>query len=1082
MSFKLIGNHLSPSDGEIVVRTYHCTYLSPIFALIGLKTDGYLTVTNKRVVYFAEGSSVFGVAGYSKLYNEVSIADVSNLSLGKGTRFSFLRLLLGLIFSQVAGAAAALILSGVMLVLKGADGGGSPYSLRFRVFLQLAAAVILVARSASISRESIVRVMLAASGLSLVLSVPVLGLSDWSALMSMPPIYLAGIAILGIPMAVYWLWCLYWFIRREYLTMEIASKSGLATPIRISGMSWWGRINVAAGLASRMAAAVDADIMFKELGAVVTDIQTMGDHGVEKWLENKAPAIDENLNRQDSSYSRAIMRYALAAILLIGVFIGGESILYSITAKKNMALGVQTELAYAKKNAERDTSVRELVPKMWTAAEQESIAGETAFEKNHYEESMRHWHKAIKAYADLPNAAAAMKAADEVQAKYNALMAGTYVQESVSDRLKNGAMMSDFTALMNQHPSSNDNWKAVGLGVDKAKLNADQDKWGPSGIAWEYAGARLSPAVQLMRADLSVGLAEKAIKEGDARGAYDWAVNALGESSSHPDAGQRKELAGNMLQYAKQLNDAIDSGTVNARNMAEFTAQLDLFGGADWAAIKGMVENAKAFANQNEWDKCNSEWKTALDKLPATILVMQREKARSDLALQMEKAESEARRGNWDVVSVLAGKVLAAHPDHQRAKELKDKADSIEGAMASKRDYEQALSNALVRENNSNHIKMGDMSDFNALMDRYGHEEWVEVKETVNRASKLSDVEQGAESSNEWVKACAQLQAAVQRMHAELWIEQAEQEAKSTNWAKAVVYAENALKDKPGHVRARELRDQADGIEEMKVLSLKYDQLFKDAADKIGDIGCTAGDQEALTSNLVQYAGSTWDNVKNNIAKAKEYEAQGRHSECVDSWAGVYSSFPVAIHEMRAGYWVGKAENDAKSNLWAKVSLYVDNALKEKPDDMRAKQMKDQVNQVEELLALQNEYDQALRKAADEMPAMGGAAGDQNGLMANLAQYGGKSWTAVAEKVKKASELDKQGKRTDSIALWKEVLSTFPSAMSKTHAGYWVDKAENDAKAQLWGKVSIEAEKALAKEPENERAKALKAEAEKNSK
>jgi len=66
MSFKLIDNHLAPAEGEIVVRTYHCTNLSPVFALMGLKTDGYLTVTNQRVVYFAEGSSVYGAAGNSK--------------------------------------------------------------------------------------------------------------------------------------------------------------------------------------------------------------------------------------------------------------------------------------------------------------------------------------------------------------------------------------------------------------------------------------------------------------------------------------------------------------------------------------------------------------------------------------------------------------------------------------------------------------------------------------------------------------------------------------------------------------------------------------------------------------------------------------------------------------------------------------------------------------------------------------------------------------------------------------------------------------------------------------------------------
>src|ERR1035437_200269 len=101
MSFKLIDNHLSPAEGEVVVRTYHCTNLSPIFTLIGLKTDGYLTVTNRRVVYFAEGSSGYGAAGQSKCYSEVPLADVANLSFSNGTRFSFLRLLCGLVFVPI---------------------------------------------------------------------------------------------------------------------------------------------------------------------------------------------------------------------------------------------------------------------------------------------------------------------------------------------------------------------------------------------------------------------------------------------------------------------------------------------------------------------------------------------------------------------------------------------------------------------------------------------------------------------------------------------------------------------------------------------------------------------------------------------------------------------------------------------------------------------------------------------------------------------------------------------------------------------------------------------------------------------
>lgn len=940
MSFKLIGKHLSPSDGEVVVRTYHCTHLSPIFAWVGLKTDGYLTVTNKRVVYFAEGSSMFGMEGRSKLYKEVSIADVSNLSLGKGTRFSFLRLLVGLIFGQIAGAVAVAMVLGVLLALSGADGGGNPYILRFGVFLQLVAAVIIVTWSVSFSRESIVRLMLAASGLALVLSVPRLGLTDINTLMSSPLIYLAGMAIMAIPLTVYWLWCLYWFMRREYLTMAIASKSGFATPIQIVGTSWWGRINVAADLASGMAPAVDADMMFRELGAIVTDIQTLGDHGVQKWQENKSSAVDESLGRQVRSSGQANARYILAAVALIGAFVGGESVWYAITARKARILraetenaahisSLRTELAMVRKVAENAPSIREWVPKMWTLAEQKAFACESNLSNITYEDNVLRLREAIDVYAALPNAATAMKAAADVQSRYNALMARIYVQESVSERLKAGRLMEDFAALMNQHPRSNENWKAVGLGVNKAKLHTEQDKWDASRTAWEYAENRLSPAIQLMRAELWVGLAEKAIMEGDASGAYECSESAIKESFSHPNAEQRKELASNMMQYAKHFEDVIASGTVNATNMVEVIGRLDLLGGTEWVAIKGMVDNAKALAGQNEWEKCNAEWKAALSKLPTAIL-----------AMNMATIEIEARRGNWAVVADMAGAVLNAHPGHLRAKVLKEKADSIEGAVAAAKAYQLVLSHALLRESKNNHIKMGDMSDFGAHMDRYSHEEWTQVLDTVNRARSLSSEENGAFSSNEWAKACVQLSVAVQKLRAEIWFEKAEQEAASNNWARALIYAENALKEKPDHVRARRFRDQADQIEVIRGLRSEYDQMMKDAAVNMPSMGAAAGDRNALDETLSKCGGATWKEVQGLVAKASELDRSGQRIDSIGIWKEVLIKFPAAMRKSHAGYWLAKAENDAKASLWGRVSIEAEKALVNDPENERAKALK----------------------------------------------------------------------------------------------------------------------------------------------
>lgn len=792
-----------------MVRSYHCTSLSPVFALIGLKTDGYLTVTNKRVVYFAQGSSVYSAAGNSKLYNEVPIADVANLSLKKGTRFSFLRLLGGLLVGSLTTSIVMLIMLGVMLMLGRTAGGNSPFLLRFGVFMQLSAAVLLVLRSLSISRESIVRLMLASSGLALLS--PAIS-AHLGALQSIPSIYLRGMMILSIPLGCYWLWCLYWFIRREYLTMAIRSKTNWPPSIQIAGVSWWGRINVAADLAYGMAPAVDADAMFKELGAMVTDIQTLGDHGIKKWLQTAPDIIvgDVNRNRQEAIYRKRSIRYALVALVVIGLFVGIEFMWYASGAKEALALQMRNELASARKSVESDPSIREWVPRMLASADQEAAAGEATFGRKQFTDSMAHWKVAMNTYSNMPNVAAGLKSASTLQSQHKTAVGNLYLQETASERLKTAALMKDFTALMDQHPNPNEPWTGVKQSAEQARALGEQEKWEQSGTAWGQAGSSLAQSIRLMRADIWVKQAEIEIKKGNASAATNCAENALSELPRYAQAVQRKELAMHMLEYDQVLSGEVEEGAVCATSMTEFAKRLDLSGGGDWTTVKSCVEKARALANQNEWDKCNDEWKNALGKMPSVILVM-----------RMEKLETDARRGNWTAVSTLAGKVLVDHPDQLRAQELKNKADVIESARIAKLAYQKALSKALDREVASEHVKIGDMTDFVAHMDRYGHEEWAQVKDAISKAEAFKSNEQGIESSNEWARAQAQFPSAIQRMHAEIWMEQAELEAKKNNWAKVLIYAENALKEKPDHVRAKQLRDQADAIEEKRLMQKK---------------------------------------------------------------------------------------------------------------------------------------------------------------------------------------------------------------------------------------------------------------------
>lgn len=90
---------ISPAEGEQPVRSYDCTYYHS--RLLGLEAKGQLWVTNKRLVFHADGKSN---AGASVIQSEVPIADVSGISIYKGTYFSLLHLLAAFAVALVAGS------------------------------------------------------------------------------------------------------------------------------------------------------------------------------------------------------------------------------------------------------------------------------------------------------------------------------------------------------------------------------------------------------------------------------------------------------------------------------------------------------------------------------------------------------------------------------------------------------------------------------------------------------------------------------------------------------------------------------------------------------------------------------------------------------------------------------------------------------------------------------------------------------------------------------------------------------------------------------------------------------------------
>ena len=245
MQFNIFGKHLASAAGETIVKSYHCSKLSPVLAIFGLRVNGYVVVTNRRLVYFAEGSSGFGAGGNNQLYNEVPLAEVTNISMSQGTRFSLLRLICGWLIAT----AIVPIVSAFLWLIWGQLGQANPYALRAFIFVQIAAAFYLAYRSMWVDKESLARILLSACSLGLVLwgaqvqslraIIPTINrMVSGQAMNSeiIPAAYPMGVLLIALSAGCYFLYCLYWFVRRQYFEMIVTSKTNQNPSIVISGL------------------------------------------------------------------------------------------------------------------------------------------------------------------------------------------------------------------------------------------------------------------------------------------------------------------------------------------------------------------------------------------------------------------------------------------------------------------------------------------------------------------------------------------------------------------------------------------------------------------------------------------------------------------------------------------------------------------------------------------------------------------------------------------------------------------------------------------------------------------------------
>ncbi len=266
----LLSGNVVPAEGESTVRTYHCTYYRE--KALGLKSGGFLGVTNKRVIFQAAGDTP---SGRSVIQSEVPIADVSGINSFKGTYFDLFALL------------GALFLAGLAMVFIPALLTGLSFILESYTFFQIIGWLLAIGAfvgSFLVSIKSIWRTFLVGVSAGALLSLAGTRLLDAMSVLTGGGGGSFFIILLFLGAVVYMLMCASWYSRRPTFSLEINSSGGSSTPIRISnagGFMHMSALNTPNALPGR-----DAETMLQEIGALITDIQTLGDYGISKWKQN----------------------------------------------------------------------------------------------------------------------------------------------------------------------------------------------------------------------------------------------------------------------------------------------------------------------------------------------------------------------------------------------------------------------------------------------------------------------------------------------------------------------------------------------------------------------------------------------------------------------------------------------------------------------------------------------------------------------------------------------------------------------------------------------------------------------------
>ena len=268
---QIVPDNLALNEGEVPVRQYDVAVLRS--RLKFQRAEGRLQVTNKRLLFRATGRSV---RGKTTLQHEFALDDLKGFEIHKDYRFSFLDLLAALLCVAIVGGLFGGIVTGLLrtnvvfaclLGLVMGLAGAAPFFLLFRQFF-LKMLCGAAGTGAAVSAFAAARVMAQYRD--------AFGWSLLSGLCTIVMVISVVVLILGI----------FLFCMKPNLIFDFKTMGGGA-PIQIRRkrslfFNFSSDRNEYTGF-NEVLPAADTERALREVGALINDIQKMGDRAIEQW-------------------------------------------------------------------------------------------------------------------------------------------------------------------------------------------------------------------------------------------------------------------------------------------------------------------------------------------------------------------------------------------------------------------------------------------------------------------------------------------------------------------------------------------------------------------------------------------------------------------------------------------------------------------------------------------------------------------------------------------------------------------------------------------------------------------------------